>query len=157
MSNAEPKIRVEWGCWRRDLERLKEIDGMMPGKTWSSDEWHEQAQAPNGVTLVAVNSERVVVGFVAYQLFRYYTRIVRMGIVEGGNHDLVARHLLDALKGKLSTQRRRRIVIITPRDGGWVERTLISQGFGCERQRASHSLFSYDLYRYGPEQKGRAS
>jgi ribosomal-protein-alanine N-acetyltransferase len=93
---------------RRDLEPVLEIEGLCFQYPWVEGDFTRFLRQRNGIGMVAEDGERVI-GYCLYELESSWLHLVNIAVLPAYQGKGVGSQMIEKLKGKLSTTRRRRI------------------------------------------------
>lgn len=109
LGKQELRVHIRWMI-RRDMMEVLEIENQSFEFPWSEDDFIRCLRQRNCIGMVAEHDERVV-GFMIYELHRSRLHILNFGVDPGFRRRQVGQQMVDKLIGKLSSQRRRRIML----------------------------------------------
>lgn len=103
------QLHIRW-LIRRDMAEVVAIERDSFPDPWPEHEFISALRERNCIGLVVEHSERVI-GFMLYELTRQHLRIINMAVHPGFRRARVGTALIAKLKGKLSPQRRNKIIL----------------------------------------------
>lgn len=134
---------VRWMI-RRDTPEVLAIDELCFGwEAWPEEQLVKQLRQRNCIGMVAENPAGVVTGHMLYDLHKNRIHIVRFAVHPAHQRQGVGKAFADKIIGKLSYQRRNKIVIDIPQDNVNAQMWFHSQGF-----RAVEIDNERDVYRF---------
>ena len=95
---------------RRDLPEVLEIERESFEFPWDEDEFIRSLRQRNCIGMVAEHDEQVV-GFMLYELHKKCLRLINFAVDSDVRHRGVGTQLVAKLQGKLTEQRRNRILL----------------------------------------------
>lgn len=108
MNTPNTSIEIRWMI-RRDMSEVLSIENTVFENPWSEEEFVMHLRQRNAIGLVAF-SESSVVGFVIYELHKSYLQVRNFAVSFSAQGQGVGKALITKLTGKLSEQRRTRII-----------------------------------------------
>ncbi|MGC4004224.1 MAG: ribosomal protein S18-alanine N-acetyltransferase [Pirellulales bacterium] len=102
-------VHIRWMI-RRDMEDVRNIEAAGFEFPWSEDDFVRCLRQRNCIGMVAEHEDRVV-GFMIYELHRSRLHILNFAVEPEFRRLGVGRQMLNKLFGKLSNQRRSRIML----------------------------------------------
>jgi ribosomal-protein-alanine N-acetyltransferase len=106
---SEPtSLHIRWMI-RRDMPEVHEIENASFQFPWDEDAFIRCLRQRNCIGMVVERAEKIV-GYMIYELHKNRLHILNLGVHPQHRRQGVGRALLDKLKGKLSPQRRSRIM-----------------------------------------------
>jgi ribosomal-protein-alanine N-acetyltransferase len=106
---ATQSYHVRWMI-RRDLPEVLTIEDACSEFAWSEDDFIRCLRQRNCIGMVAEHSDRVV-GFMIYELHKKRLHILNFAVHPDYWRQRAGTRMIDKLKGKLSEQRRDRMLI----------------------------------------------
>ena len=111
--SADPKIslhvHIRWMI-RRDMQEVLKIEANSFEFPWSEEDFIRCLRQRNCIGMVAEHDEQVV-GFMIYELHKSRLHILNFSVAEDYQRRAVGSQMINKLIGKLSPQRRTRIVL----------------------------------------------
>ena len=101
-------VHIRWMI-RRDMMEVLEIEGRSFEFPWSEDDFIRCLRQRNCIGMVAEHDERVA-GFMIYELHRNRLHILNFAVAAEFRRKGVGQQMVEKLIGKLSAQRRNRII-----------------------------------------------
>lgn len=108
-TRQEVRVHIRWMI-RRDLAEVLEIERRSFEYPWSDDEFLNCLRQRNCVGMVAEYQGRIV-GFMVYELHRTRIHVLNFAVAPEYRRLGVGTQMISKLIGKLSSQRRNRIVL----------------------------------------------
>ena len=105
----EVRVHIRWMI-RRDMPEVLAIEGESFEFPWSEDDFIRCLRQRNCIGMVAEHEDRVV-GFMIYELHKTRIHVLNFAVAEDYRHRGVGSQMIAKLTGKLSSQRRSRIVL----------------------------------------------
>ena len=105
----EVRVHIRWMI-RRDMPEVLAIEGESFEFPWSEDDFIRCLRQRNCIGMVAEHEDRVV-GFMIYELHKTRIHVLNFAVDEDYRHRGVGSQMIAKLTGKLSSQRRSRIVL----------------------------------------------
>jgi [ribosomal protein S18]-alanine N-acetyltransferase len=105
----EVRVHIRWMI-RRDMPEVLAIEGENFEFAWLEEDFIHSLRQRNCIGMVAEHEDRVV-GFMIYELHRTRIHVLNFAVARGYQHRGVGSQMLAKLTGKLSAQRRSRIVL----------------------------------------------
>lgn len=102
-------VHIRWMI-RRDMPEVLAIEGECFEFPWSEDDFIRCLRQRNCIGMVAEHDERVA-GFMIYELHRNRLHILNFAVAAPFRRQRVGRQMVEKLIGKLSSQRRNRIML----------------------------------------------
>jgi ribosomal-protein-alanine N-acetyltransferase len=102
-------VHIRWMI-RRDMMEVLEIESQSFEFPWSEDDFIRCLRQRNCIGMVAEHDERVA-GFMIYELHRNRLHILNFAVANEFQRRGVGQQMIDKLVGKLSSQRRNRILL----------------------------------------------
>lgn len=102
-------VHIRWMI-RRDLPEVLAIEAASFEFPWSEEDFVQSQRQRNSIGMVVEHDERVV-GFMIYELDKARIHLVNLAVAPDMRRKGVGAFMVGALKLKLSTQRRKRIVL----------------------------------------------
>jgi len=103
------RVHIRWMI-RRDMMEVLEIENQSFEFPWSEEDFIRCLRQRNCIGMVAEHDERVA-GFMIYELHRNRLHILNFAVSDEFRQRAVGRQMADKLVGKLSGQRRNRILL----------------------------------------------
>jgi len=125
--NAQLQVHIRWMI-RRDMPDVLAIESAQKSFPWSEDEFLKVLRRRNCIGMVAEADDRVV-GYIIYELNKYKLSIVNFAVHPDFQRRGVATQMTAKLVGKLSTQRRTKILTTVRESNLNVQLFLRSIGF----------------------------
>jgi ribosomal-protein-alanine N-acetyltransferase len=108
-SNQQVRVHIRWMI-RRDMPEVIEIENSGFEFPWSEDDFIRCLRQRNCIGMVA-ECEDHVVGFMIYELHKTRLHLLNFAVSANCRRRGVGNQMLDKLVGKLSNQRRTRILL----------------------------------------------
>ena len=105
----EVRVHIRWMI-RRDMPEVLAIEGESFEFPWLEDDFIRCLRQRNCIGMVAEHEDRVV-GFMIYELHKSRIHVLNFAVAEDYRHRGVGSQMIAKLTGKLSSQRRSRIVL----------------------------------------------
>lgn len=105
----EVRVHIRWMI-RRDMLEVLEIEGESFEFPWLEEDFIRQLRQRNCIGMVAEHEDRVV-GFMVYELNKTRLHVLNFAVAADYRHMGVGSQMIAKLIGKLSAQRRTRIVL----------------------------------------------
>ena len=105
----EVRVHIRWMI-RRDMPEVLAIEGESFEFPWLEDDFIRCLRQRNCIGMVAEHEDRVV-GFMIYELHKTRIHVLNFAVDEDYRHRGVGSQMIAKLTGKLSSQRRSRIVL----------------------------------------------
>ena len=102
-------VHIRWMI-RRDMSEVLEIENSCFEFSWFEEDFIRCLRQRNCIGMVAEFDERVV-GFMIYELHKNRLHVLNFAVAEGFRQRGVGHQMVAKLVGKLSHQRRRRILL----------------------------------------------
>lgn len=141
-SKPEVRVHIRWMI-RRDMLEVLEIERQSFEYPWSDDELLNCLRQRNCVGMVAEHQGQIV-GFMVYELHRTRIHVLNFAVAPEFRRHRVGSQMIAKLIGKLSSQRRNRIVLAVR------ETNLAAQLFFRENGFRAVSIL-HDFYVDTPE------
>ncbi|MFM7319105.1 MAG: GNAT family N-acetyltransferase [Isosphaeraceae bacterium] len=125
--NAQLQVHIRWMI-RRDMADVMAIESAQKSFPWSEDEFLKALRRRNCIGMVAEADDRVV-GYIIYELNKYKLSIVNFAVHPDFQRRGVASQMAAKLIGKLSNQRRTKILTTVRETNLDVQLFLRSIGF----------------------------
>lgn len=109
LSKQDVCVHIRWMI-RRDMMEVLEIERGCFEFPWSEEDFIRCLRQRNCIGMVAEHAERVA-GFMIYELHRNRLHILNFSVSPEFRRRGVGRQMVDKLIGKLSSQRRNRVVL----------------------------------------------
>ena len=103
------RVHIRWMI-RRDMMEVLEIENQSFEFPWSEEDFIRCLRQRNCIGMVAEHDE-CVAGFMIYELHRNRLHILNFAVSDEFRQRAVGRQMVDKLVGKLSSQRRNRILL----------------------------------------------
>lgn len=95
---------------RRDMTEVLEIERESFAFHWSEDEFIRCLRQRNCIGMIAEINDRVV-GFMVYELKKTYLHVLNFAVASDSRRRGIGRRMIQMMYGKLSAQRRTRIML----------------------------------------------
>ena len=105
--NADTHIR--WMI-RRDFSAVLEIENLSFPDPWDEDQFLLSMRQRNCIGMVAERDDEIV-GFMVYELYKHRLQLLNIAVHPNYRHQGVGRAMVGRLVGKLSCERRNRIML----------------------------------------------
>jgi [ribosomal protein S18]-alanine N-acetyltransferase len=105
----EVRVHIRWMI-RRDMPEVLAIESENFEFSWLEEDFIRSLRQRNCIGMVAEHDDRVV-GFMIYELHKTRIHVLNFAVAAGHQRRGVGSQMLAKLTGKLSTQRRSRIVL----------------------------------------------
>jgi ribosomal-protein-alanine N-acetyltransferase len=105
----EVRVHIRWMI-RRDMPEVLSIEADGFEFPWSEEDFIRSLRQRNCIGMVAEHDDRVV-GFMVYELHKTRIHVLNFAVAPGYRRRGVGSQMLAKLTGKLSSQRRTRIVL----------------------------------------------
>ena len=105
----EVRVHIRWMI-RRDMPEVLAIEGESFEFPWLEDDYIRCLRQRNCIGMVAEHEDRVV-GFMIYELHKSRIHVLNFAVNRDYRHRGVGSQMIAKLTGKLSSQRRSRIVL----------------------------------------------
>ena len=105
----EVNVHIRWMI-RRDMPEVLQIERTSFEYPWSEEDFIRCLRQRNCIGMVAEFDERVV-GFMIYELHKNQLHVLNFAVRPDARRRCVGKQMLQKLVGKLSQQRRNRIVL----------------------------------------------
>ena len=105
----QQRVHIRWMI-RRDMAEVLDIEGDGFEFPWSEDDFVRCLRQRNCIGMVAEHGDRVV-GFMIYELHKTRLHLLNFAVAKEFRRQSAATQMLSKLIGKLSSQRRARIVL----------------------------------------------
>ncbi len=102
-------VHIRWMI-RRDMMEVLEIENQSFEFPWSEEDFIRCLRQRNCIGMVAEHDERVA-GFMIYELHRNRLHVLNFAVADEFRQRGVGRQMIEKLVGKLSSQRRNRILL----------------------------------------------
>ncbi len=103
------RVHIRWMI-RRDMHEVLDIEGAGFEFPWSEDDFINCLRQRNCIGMVADYADRVV-GFMIYELHKTRLHVLNFAVASEARRRGVGTQMLGKLRGKLSDQRRNRILL----------------------------------------------
>ncbi len=103
------RVHIRWMI-RRDMSEVLQIEENGFEFPWSEDDFMRCLRQRNCIGMVAEHAERVI-GFMIYELHKTRLHLLNFSVAQEFRRRSTGRQMLSKLIGKLSTQRRTRILL----------------------------------------------
>lgn len=123
----ETRLHIRWMI-RRDMAEVLEIEGESFEFPWSEDEFIRCLRGRNCIGMVADQDDKVV-GFMIYELHKTRLHVLNFAVSAAARRQGVGHRMIAKLVGKLSAQRRTRIVLEVRETNLDAQLFFRSQGF----------------------------
>jgi len=120
---------VRWMI-RRDMAEVLEIEGHSFDYPWNEEDFVRCLRQRNCIGMVCEADEQVV-GFMIYELHKDLLDVINIAVHKDWRHKGVFTTMVDKLKGKLTPQRRNRIVLVVRDKNLSAQLAFRSLGFWC--------------------------
>ena len=107
--NRELRVHIRWMI-RRDMPEILEIENASFEFPWSDKDFIRSLRQRNCIGMVAESDERIV-GFMIYELHKTRLHILNFAVHPDERRRQVGEQMAEKLIGKLSHQRRNRILL----------------------------------------------
>ncbi len=108
-SKFEINVHIRWMI-RRDMQEVLEIEKASFEFPWSEEDFIRCLRQRNCIGMVAEHDERVV-GFMIYELHKNQLHVLNFSVLPDSRRSGVGQQMVRKLIGKLSQQRRNRILL----------------------------------------------
>lgn len=108
-SDLKVNVHIRWMI-RRDMSEVLEIEKNSFEFPWSEEDFIRCLRQRNCIGMVAEHEDRVV-GFMIYELHRNQLHVVNFAVRPDVRRRGIGTQMVEKLKGKLSQQRRNRVVL----------------------------------------------
>lgn len=125
---------------RRDLPQVLHIESESFRRPWSEEEFLRQLRQRNAIGMVATDGSDEVYGFMIYALSRQELHLLNLAVAVPYRLQGIGRTLFEKLRGKLSLQRRDRIVASVEEYN--VPAQLFLRRCGCRAVRVLRNHFA---------------
>jgi len=105
----ELHVHIRWMI-RRDMPEVLDIETQSFEFPWSEEDFLRCLRQRNCIGMVAEHNDRAV-GFMIYELHKTRLHILSFAVAEGHRRRRIGQQMLNKLVGKLSGQRRTRIML----------------------------------------------
>ena len=105
----EINVHIRWMI-RRDMQEVLEIEKASFEFPWSEEDFIRCLRQRNCIGMVAEHDERVV-GFMIYELHKNQLHVLNFAVLPEARRSGVGQQMIKKLIGKLSQQRRNRILL----------------------------------------------
>ncbi len=105
----ELRVHIRWMI-RRDMPEILDIEGLSFEFPWSEDDFVRCLRQRNCIGMVAEHGDQVV-GFMIYELHKTRLHILNFAVHPDFRQNHVGMQMVNKLVGKLSHQRRTRILL----------------------------------------------
>jgi ribosomal-protein-alanine N-acetyltransferase len=102
-------VKIRW-LIRRDMDEVLDIERDSFDAPWRERDFVLTLKCRNVIAMVAEHHEQVV-GFMVYELHKSRLHALRLAVAAGARRRQVGTQLVEKLTGKLSCQRRTRLVV----------------------------------------------
>jgi ribosomal-protein-alanine N-acetyltransferase len=109
VKKQEVRVHIRWMI-RRDMPEVLQIEQQSFEFPWSEDDFIRCLRQRNCIGMVAEMDDRVV-GFMIYELHKNRLHILNFAVHPDHRHRRVGAQMVEKLVGKLSSQRRNRILL----------------------------------------------
>lgn len=103
------RVHIRWMI-RRDMREVLDIESESFEFPWSEDDFINCLRQRNCIGMVADHADRVV-GFMIYELHKSRLHVLNFAVADDVRRRGVGTQMLNKLRGKLSDQRRNRILL----------------------------------------------
>ena len=103
------RVHIRWMI-RRDMSEVLQIEQEGFEFPWSEEDFMRCLRQRNCIGMVAEHAERVI-GFMIYELHKTRLHLLNFSVAQEFRRRSTGRQMLSKLIGKLSTQRRSRVVL----------------------------------------------
>lgn len=103
------KIHIRWMI-RRDMPAVRNIENLCFQFPWQEDDFIRCLRERNSIGMVAEYEEKIV-GFMIYELHKNRLHILNFAVLPSMQNRNVGMAMIDKLLGKLTFQRRNRIML----------------------------------------------
>lgn len=108
-SKQAVKVHIRW-LIRRDMAEVLEIEGLSFEFPWSEDDFLRCLRQRNCIGMVAEHDDQIA-GFMVYELHKTRLHVLNFAVHPLLRRRGVGRQMVDKLAGKLSHQRRSRLLL----------------------------------------------
>lgn len=144
-SKAQLQVHIRWMI-RRDMPEVLNIESSQKHVAWSEDEFLKALRRRNCIGMVAEADDQIV-GFIIYELNKFKLSILNFAVHPDFQRRGVASQMTSKLIGKLSTQRRTKILMTVRESNLAAQLFLRSIGFkATEVQREMFDDTGEDAY-----------
>jgi len=109
VGKPELRVHIRWMI-RRDMPEVLEVEQENFEFPWSEDDFVRCLRQRNCIGMVAEHEENVV-GFMIYELHKAHLHILNFAVARSLQDQGIGRQMVQKLIGKLSHQRRNRILL----------------------------------------------
>jgi ribosomal-protein-alanine N-acetyltransferase len=121
------RTHIRWMI-RRDMREVLAIESGSQERPWCEEEFLARLRQRNCIGMVAEHNEKVI-GFMVYELHKGRLELINMAVDPGQFRRWVGTQMINRLKEKLSSHRRREIVAAVRETNLDMQLFLRSQGF----------------------------
>ena len=107
--NTTTNAQVIWMI-RRHMQEVLDIESLCFSHPWSEEEFVRCLRQRNCIGMVA-EIEDEVVGYMIYELHKNRLHVLNFAVTPSRHREGIGRTMIEKLKGKLSAERRNRIVL----------------------------------------------
>lgn len=143
---CQPDIHIRWMI-RRDMPEVFGIEEANFDDPWTEDDFIRELRQRNVIALVAEHNERIA-GFIVYELHKHRIEVRDIAVHASLHGKGVGRALIDKLKGKLSTARRRAIVADVRETNLDAQKFFRAMGFEASEVVKERFCNGEDAYRF---------
>lgn len=122
---------------RRDMPQVLEIEAASFDQPWTEEDFMSALRERNVIGMVAEHG-RDIFGFMVYELHRSDLHVLDLAVRPDSRRQGVGRQMVDRLKGKLSQQRRHRIVATVRESNLAAQFFWKEMGFRCVKVEREH-------------------
>jgi [ribosomal protein S18]-alanine N-acetyltransferase len=102
------RVHIRW-CIRRDLDDVLVIEAASHAQTWNEEDFCRTLRQRNVIGMVAEHNE-IIVGFMVYSLDHGSLHLLDLAVHPDWRRQSIGRQMMAKLMGKLTPQRRPRLV-----------------------------------------------
>lgn len=106
---SEDKVHIRW-LIRRDMPEVLAIEGESFEFPWTEDDFTRCLRQRNCIGMAAECDDEIV-GFMIYELYKTRLHLLNFAVAESHRRRGVGRQMIEKLVGKLSLQRRTRVML----------------------------------------------
>lgn len=139
-------VHIRWMI-RSDMVRVLNIEAEGFGEPWSEEDFIRCLRQRNCIGMVAEHDDRVI-GFMIYELHKSRLQILNFAVANDVRLRTVGTQMMQKLSGKLSPDRRQRIVLEIWQANYGGQMFLASLGFKCIESIEGFYEDGQDAYRF---------